>query len=624
MDPEPTGATGGTATAPKLTVVLTTYNEERFIGQAIDSVLAQETGFPFELVVIDDCSTDRTREIVIRYQQAHPERIRLVLAEINRCDNVDFMREVEQAAGEYVAILDGDDYWTSPHKLQKQVEFLDRHPECAVSAHNALMFYEDGSRDPRNTNPPNQKEILTIEDLFENRMVHTATVVVRKAAIGRFPVVYADEKCADWAMLLLATGRGTIGYIDEIMAVYRIHARGFWTGSSGAEQQRRIAEFYENAREYVPSEYRDAIAVWLARTCCDLGAEREIAGDQQGAHEWFSKAEIAEPDLRKPQWRLRTAGGCAAALAFPQDRSDSVQVAIERIAGASYDMQLNLRRFRVRRDGVYRIRFQARADRLRRISVGFAQAQEPWEGLGFFRDIELNADWQNFDDWFISMGDHDNARVHFDLGGSVAGVELAGVTVTEASSGQDISLYRTAPKLAEVAGARTRNRDLEAVKEAARTDQPAQSRAWTLRAEGGARCDIVEKAGADGAVRVSIETAPLLSYDLQLNCPHLRVTGTERYAVEFRAKADAPRAIDVGFAEAHQPWQNLGWFQTVELTGEWREFRADFVATRNDGNGRIHFDLGGSGESVEFAGVRLLHVRSGAVVEPVLVGDLGG
>ena len=198
------------------------------------------------------------------------------------------------------------------------------------------------------------------------------------------------------------------------------------------------------------------------------------------------------------------------------------------------------------------------------------------------------------------------------------------MTVTEASSGEDISLYRTAAKLVEAAGARTRNRDLEAVKEAARTDQDARSRAWTLRAEGGARCDIVETAGADGAVRVSIETAPLLSYDLQLNCPHLRVTGTERYAVEFRARADAPRSIGVGFAEAHQPWQNLGWFQTVELTGEWREFRADFVATRNDGNGRIHFDLGGSGESVEFAGVRLLHVRSGAVVEPVLVGDLGG
>ena len=184
-------------------------------------------------------------------------------------------------------------------------------------------------------------------------------------------------------------------------------------------------QFYENARHYVPREYWGAIAAWLARTCCDAGAECEIAGDRQGAHKWFSKAGIAEPDLRKPQWRLRTAGGSAAALAFPQDRSDAVHVAIERIAGASDDVQLNLRRFRVRRDGVYRIRFQARADRLRRISVGFAQAQEPWEGLGFYRDIELDADWQNFDDWFISMGDHDNARVHFDLGGNVAGVELA-------------------------------------------------------------------------------------------------------------------------------------------------------------------------------------------------------
>jgi glycosyltransferase involved in cell wall biosynthesis len=619
VDPEPTVAACGTAVVPKLTVVLTTYNHERFIGQAIDSILAQETRFPFNLVIIEDCSTDRTREIVIQYQLAHPERIRLVLSDVNRCDNVAFMREVEQAAGEYVALLDGDDYWTSPHKLQKQVEYLDRHLECAISSHNALMVYDDGSRDPRNTNPPNQKETSTLEDLFEGRLVHTATVVVRKASVGRFPAVYGQEKNGDWAMFLLAARKGTIGYIDEIMAVYRLHAGGFWTGISAAEQQRRIVQFYENARDYVPPEYRGAIAVWLARSCCDVGAECEIAGDQQGAHEWFSKAVIAEPDIRKTQWRLRTAGGCAAEVSFPQNRRDAVHVAVDRIAGASYDLQLNLRRFRVRRDGLYRIRFQARADQPRRIRVGFAEAQEPWKGLGFFRDVELEVEWQDFEDWFVSTGDHDNARVHFDLGDSVAGVEVAGVTVTDSSSGENVSLYRTAEELAEEAGPQPRNRDSvdesvwEALKDAKRTDRSTDGRIrsgeCTLRTEGGAMGEMVAMAGAGGPVRVSIQRAPPISYDLQLNYPYLSVTGNERYAVEFRARADAPRTIAVGFAEAHQPWQNLGWSQIVELAGEWREFREDFVATRNESNGRIHFDLGGSGESVEIAGVRLLHLR---------------
>jgi glycosyltransferase involved in cell wall biosynthesis len=450
---------GGTIAVPRLTVVVTTYNEEQFITPAIESILAQETDFPFEVVIIDDCSTDRTREIVIEYQQAHPEKIRLVLLERNRCDNVDFMREVEQAAGEYVAILDGDDYWTSPHKLEKQVEYLDRHPECAICAHNALVVYEDGRLDPHNTNLPDQKETSTIEDLFEGRLVHTASIVVRKAAIGQFPAAYAEEQCADWALILLAASRGTLGYIGETMAVYRIHRGGLWTGLSARQQQRRIVEFYENARAYVPRKYWGVLSGHLARTCCDLAAECEIAGDQQGADQWFSKAVTAELDLRKTQWKLRIAGECAAELILPHDRRDAVHVAIQCVGGPNYDLQLNLRRFRVRKDSVYRILFQARADQRRWISVGFGEAREPWQGLGSYRRIELSTEWQTFEDQFVCTGDRDDARVHFDLGEGIAAVDVAGVTVTDTSSGESVSLYRTAEELAEGSRPFSRNRD---------------------------------------------------------------------------------------------------------------------------------------------------------------------
>ncbi len=120
----------------KVSVLVVTYNHENYIVQAIDSILAQEVNFDYEILIIEDCSTDRTRSIVLDLQAKYPERIRLSLAEQNECSNKRFATEFLASPAEYVATLDGDDYWTSPHKLQKQVDFLDAHPECAICFHN--------------------------------------------------------------------------------------------------------------------------------------------------------------------------------------------------------------------------------------------------------------------------------------------------------------------------------------------------------------------------------------------------------------------------------------------------------------------------------------------------------
>src|SRR5918999_434425 len=113
----------------KVTVLVTTYNHEKFIAQALDSVLMQRTNFDYDVMVIEDCSTDRTRSIVIDYQRAYPDRIRLVLAQTNERSNRTLAREFQASAARYIAWLDGDDFWTSPHKLQKQVDFMEAHSE---------------------------------------------------------------------------------------------------------------------------------------------------------------------------------------------------------------------------------------------------------------------------------------------------------------------------------------------------------------------------------------------------------------------------------------------------------------------------------------------------------------
>src|SRR5262245_48465575 len=107
----------------KVTVLVMTYNHAGFIAQALDSVLGQEVNFTYEVVISEDCSADGTREIVIAYQKNYPDRIRLLLSERNLHSNEIVVRGLQAAQGQYIALLDGDDYWTSAHKLQKQVEF---------------------------------------------------------------------------------------------------------------------------------------------------------------------------------------------------------------------------------------------------------------------------------------------------------------------------------------------------------------------------------------------------------------------------------------------------------------------------------------------------------------------
>src|SRR5687768_16687744 len=112
----------------KVSVAMITYNHEAFVAQAIESVLMQKTDFDFELVIGEDCSTDKTREIVNGYKSKYGERIRVLLPAKNLGINRNLKQTLLACQGRYIALLEGDDYWTSSLKLQKQVNFLDTHP----------------------------------------------------------------------------------------------------------------------------------------------------------------------------------------------------------------------------------------------------------------------------------------------------------------------------------------------------------------------------------------------------------------------------------------------------------------------------------------------------------------
>lgn len=219
----------------KISVAFITYNHERFVAQALESALTQEPGCEWEIVIGEDASTDRTGEIVSEYAERHPGRIRL----LPRVPNVGMHRNTERTlaacAGEYVALLEGDDYWTAQDKLRKQAEYLDAHPECSLCFHEILAEYEDGGTGPPPFRRDASREIFTLDDLAAGNFIATCSAMFRNVPRVVLPDWSRGMPMVDWLLFLLIAERGDIGCLGETMGVYRIHGGGAWSSLSGVE-----------------------------------------------------------------------------------------------------------------------------------------------------------------------------------------------------------------------------------------------------------------------------------------------------------------------------------------------------------------------------------------------------
>jgi len=239
-----------------VSVIVVTYNHERYIEQALDTVLSQDAPFEFEVLVSEDCSTDRTREIVLHYSRLYPNRIRLFLSERNLNTNEVTLRALCAARGTYVAFLDGDDYWTSREKLALQVQFLENHPAYALCFHNALAFWEDGSRSPELCNSEKQAQTSGINELLSGNFIPGCSPMFRKSALSSIPSWFEHCGYGDWALYVYAAQHGPIGFIPETMGAYRIHKDGIWSGATPVQRRKGIAEFFDHLRRYLGPSYQ--------------------------------------------------------------------------------------------------------------------------------------------------------------------------------------------------------------------------------------------------------------------------------------------------------------------------------------------------------------------------------
>jgi glycosyltransferase involved in cell wall biosynthesis len=243
----------------KVSVLVITYNHAKYIAQALDSILMQKTNFNFEIIIGEDCSTDNTREIVKRYAENYPDKVKLLLAESNLGVSKNFERTLHACRGCYIAILEGDDYWKKPSKLQKQVDFLDVHLECSICCHNVEIIYENRVRKSRNYCHPNQPEFSELKELLRNNFVATPSVMFRNGLLDSLPPWIHSLIMVDWVLHILNAQFGKVGYIDEIMAAYRIHAAGVWNSATKVQRAKSSIKALELINSHLEFKYEAII-----------------------------------------------------------------------------------------------------------------------------------------------------------------------------------------------------------------------------------------------------------------------------------------------------------------------------------------------------------------------------
>ncbi|MEA2107185.1 MAG: glycosyltransferase [Bacteroidota bacterium] len=216
-----------------LSICMITFNHEKYIGKAIEGVLKQKTSFSFELLIGEDCSSDNTRNIVKEYETKYPEIISAQYPSTNRGMVNNFLSILQYASGKYIALCEGDDYWTDPYKLQKQVDFLENNPDYGMISSDIILVDSNGDRIEDTYRVFRQRKYrkpkVSFFDLLQMNLVNTLTVCVRSQLIKEvIKELLKDNIQAiyDYSFWLNIARKSLVRITEEKTAAYRIHNKG--------------------------------------------------------------------------------------------------------------------------------------------------------------------------------------------------------------------------------------------------------------------------------------------------------------------------------------------------------------------------------------------------------------
>lgn len=220
---------------PKVAILFITYNHEDYILAALESIIDQKTDFDFVVIAGDDCSTDGTRSLLIDFAAKYPEKFKLSNPKENLGPGKNFIQLLNlctESGADYIAYLEGDDYWCDENKLHKQVAFLEENPQYVCHCHNAVII--ENGKPNKNYNEYKIDRHLTTDDLVSTLSIPTGSIMFRNCL--KPPPAYLINFPLDIVIYFALSKFGKFYQSTDSMSVYRIHEGGNWTGQNTLEK----------------------------------------------------------------------------------------------------------------------------------------------------------------------------------------------------------------------------------------------------------------------------------------------------------------------------------------------------------------------------------------------------
>jgi len=238
----------------KISVIITSYNHERYIKQCVESILEQKGNFNLEIILGDDCSTDKTPEILEQYSEMYPNTFKRMPNKDNIGITKNLKRCLDACTGEYIAICEGDDYWTDAYKLQKQKDLLELHRDYSMCFSALMVYFETTNTFILNVLPG--QDFITTEDLIgRNYIANFSCCMYRTSIVKRLPIGIFDLYTADWMFNIACSQLGKIGFTRDPLSVYRIHAKGAWSGLSALDSARETCHLIDVYNRFLDYKY---------------------------------------------------------------------------------------------------------------------------------------------------------------------------------------------------------------------------------------------------------------------------------------------------------------------------------------------------------------------------------
>ncbi|MBK5721758.1 glycosyltransferase [Dysgonomonas sp. Marseille-P4677] len=264
----------------KVNVILITYNHAEYIRQTLESILMQETVCDVEIIIADDCSPDNTVDIIREYEDKTAFSFTYLPKAQNMGYNLNYKRAFAACTGDYVAIMEGDDYWVKPNHLQNHIEHLEKQPDSSMSYNRHIRLFTDQNREEIFdwTNENDYEHITTEQLAMGNRIGNLSCCVFRGKYIQNIDPKLFDMEIADWMLGMYMGQFGSLLYLKDVTTAYRIHDNGQWSRMDEKSQFMRIIELINEYDKYFNYKYTEAFTKHRRRLEILLYGDKSLKG----------------------------------------------------------------------------------------------------------------------------------------------------------------------------------------------------------------------------------------------------------------------------------------------------------------------------------------------------------